>query len=50
MTQQQSRLLTVLGAFALGLVVCFGAIYLIIGPGIANGALRTVQSGARTAT
>lgn len=45
MTQQQSRLVTVLGAFALGLVVCFGAIYLIIGPGISGGALRTAQIG-----
>jgi protein SCO1 len=45
MTQQQSRMVTVLGAFALGLVLCFGAIYLIIGPGISNGALRTAQIG-----
>ena len=45
MTQQQSRLVTVLGAFALGLVVCFGVIYLIIGPGISGGALRTAQIG-----
>jgi len=45
MTQQQSRLVTVLGAFAAGLVLCFGAIYLIIGPGISSGALRTAQIG-----
>jgi protein SCO1 len=45
MTPQQSRLVTVLGAFALGLVVCFGVIYLIIGPGISGGALRTAQIG-----
>ena len=45
MTPQHSRLVTVLGAFAAGLVLCFGAIYLIAGSGISGAALRTAQIG-----
>jgi protein SCO1/2 len=45
MTPQHSRLITVLGAFVAGLVLCLGAIYLIAGPGISGAALRTAQIG-----
>jgi protein SCO1 len=46
MKPQHSRLLMVLGAFAAGLVLCFGAITLAIGGlNFSGGALRTAQIG-----
>jgi protein SCO1 len=45
MTARHSRLLTVLGAFAAGLLLCLGAITLIAGPNLSSTALRTAQIG-----
>ncbi len=46
MTPQHSRLLMVLGAFAAGLVLCFGAITMISGGfSFSGAALRTAQIG-----
>jgi protein SCO1 len=44
MTPQQSRLLTVLGAFAAGLVLCLGVLALMVG-GFSGAGLRTAQVG-----
>jgi len=46
MNPQHTRLLAVLGAFAAGLVLCFGAITLAVGGlDFSSGPLRTVQIG-----
>ena len=45
MTAERSRLLIVLGAFAAGVVLCFGAIALIAGPSLAPSAVRTAAIG-----
>jgi len=44
MTPQQSRLLTVLGAFAAGIVLCLGVLTLIVG-NLSGTGLRTAQIG-----